>query len=149
MVGLRALYMALNQCGLEEYAYRIITAKGRPSYGEWLDGGATTLWEKWNDRESKNHHMYSDFMSWLMKTPGGINHAEGGEGFTRVKIAPRFLSALDWCRVSQHTVRGQISLGWTRSGDVISLTFTVPEGMTAEFDGREYAAGEYHFEFNA
>ncbi len=145
MVGLRALYMALNRCHLEEYAYRIITAKGRPSYGEWLDGGATTLWEKWNDLESKNHHMYSDFMSWLMKTAGGIDHAEGGEGFTRVRIAPRFLSALDFCRASQNTVRGEVSTEWKRSGDTVHLSFRIPEGMTAEYGGKEYAAGEYRF----
>ncbi len=149
MVGLRALYEALNKCGLEEYAYRIITAKGRPSYGEWLDGGATTLWEKWNDRESKNHHMYSDFMSWLMKTPGGIDHAEGGEGFTRVKIAPRFLSALSWCRAMQNTVRGKVTVEWVRSGDTANLIFTVPEGITAEFEGNEYTAGEYCFVLSA
>ncbi len=149
MVGLRALYEALNKCGLEEYAYRIITAKGRPGYLEWLDGGATTLWEKWNDRESKNHHMYSDFMSWLIKTPGGIDHTDGGEGFTRVKIAPRFLRALDWCCVSQHTARGKVSVEWTRSDDTVSLIFTIPEGITAEFNGSEYFAGEYCFVLSA
>jgi len=145
MVGLRALYMALNRCHLEEYAYRIITAEGRPSYGEWLSLGANTLWEKWNDKESKNHHMYSDFMSWLIKTPGGIDHAEGGEGFTRIKIAPCYLSALDFCRASQNTINGEVLVEWKRISDTVALSFRIPEGMTAEYDGKEYTAGEYRF----
>lgn len=39
MVGIRRLYAALNKCGLEEYAYKIITAKGYPSYVDWMEGG--------------------------------------------------------------------------------------------------------------
>ncbi|MEK6796231.1 MAG: family 78 glycoside hydrolase catalytic domain, partial [Spirochaetota bacterium] len=72
MVGLRHLYDALTICGAPEYAYRVITAKGYPGYGVWLDGDATTLWETWQPGHSKNHHMYSDFMSWLMKNIVGI-----------------------------------------------------------------------------
>ncbi len=144
MVGLRHLYIALNRCGLQEYACRIITSKGRPAYTEWVDGDGTTLWEKWNDLESKNHHMYSDFMSWLMKTPGGIDHA-GTPGFARVRIAPYFLKELSFCRASQKTVRGEVKVAWERAGESVNLTFTVPEGMTAEYEGRDYTAGEYRF----
>ena len=39
MVGIRRLYAALSKCGLEEYAYKIITAKGYPSYVDWIEGG--------------------------------------------------------------------------------------------------------------
>ena len=77
---------------------------------------------------------------------GGIDHAEGGEGFRRVRIAPRFLSALSFCRASQNTVNGEVSTEWTRNGDAVELSFRIPEGMTAEYDGRIYQAGEYRFE---
>ncbi|MBR4173652.1 MAG: family 78 glycoside hydrolase catalytic domain, partial [Clostridia bacterium] len=62
MVGLRRLYTALNKCGLYEYAYKIITVKGYPSYSDWFERGATSLWEYWDwqqNCDSKNHHMYS------------------------------------------------------------------------------------------
>lgn len=144
MVGLRHLYIALNRCGLEEYAYRVIVSKGNPSYSDWVEGDGTTLWEKWHDGESKNHHMYSDFMSWLIKTPGGIDHA-GTPGFERIRIAPCFLKALDFCRASQKTQRGEVSVNWERAGTQIQLTFTVPDGMIAEYEGADYPAGEYRF----
>ena len=60
MVGIRRLLHALNKCGLQEYAYRILTAEGNPGYKEWFDLGATTLWERWQgigNADSKNHHM--------------------------------------------------------------------------------------------
>lgn len=145
MVGLRRLYVALNRCGLQEYAYRIITAKGRPCYSEWLEGDATTLWEVWDESSSKNHHMYSDFMSWLMKTPGGIDHADNAPGFSRVRISPYFLKNLDYCRATQNTVNGEVSVHWERTGQGVCLIFRVPEGMIAEYEGKDYAAGEYQF----
>lgn len=87
MVGLRKLYAALNKCGLEEYAYRILTAKGYPGYREWFDQGAVTLWETWNwpdHHDSKNHRMYSDCLSWMVKTLLGIRQEEGSAGFKRI-----------------------------------------------------------------
>ena len=81
MVGLRRLYGALDQCGASEYAYRVLTAKGYPGYMVWLDGGATTLWETWQCEDSHNHHMYSDFMGWLIKSLVGIRPTFDAPGF--------------------------------------------------------------------
>ena len=97
MVGLRRLYEALNQCGLWEYAYRILTAEGYPGYRDWFDQGAVTLWETWDwaDRhDSKNHHMYSDVMSWMIKTILGIRQEEGSAGFSRILVEPHFFAEL-------------------------------------------------------
>ncbi|NMA47795.1 MAG: hypothetical protein GX945_14665, partial [Lentisphaerae bacterium] len=35
------------------------------------------MWEMWDCHASKNHHMYSDFMGWLVRTLGGINIDRG------------------------------------------------------------------------
>ena len=141
MVGLRHLYIALNICGLQEYAYKIITAKGYPGYRIWLDEGATTLWETWQTGtskgnpytdSSKNHHMYSDFMSWLMKTIVGINPTFEKPGFARVVIEPAFIGALDWAHGSEDTAAGMIETVWTRTVNGVELKVTLPVGITAE-----------------
>ncbi len=88
MVGLRYLYMALNKCGLHECAYRIIAAKGVPSYHVWLENGATTLCEMWDCTCSQNHHMYFDFKSWLMKTVIGINMTS--PAYETISVSPIF-----------------------------------------------------------
>ena len=137
MVGLRSLYDALTICGLQEYAYRVITAEGYPSYYRWLDQGATTLWEIWTDDESHNHHMFSDFMSWLTRNIAGIQVLE--PGMKRVALQPTFVPQLQHC---SGFCRGW-KLSWQRTADGIKVRFTVPEGGTGVFAGKEYPTGEY------
>lgn len=131
MVGLRHLFLALNACGLEDYAYKIITAKGYPSFTDWIENGATTLWEHWNMRQSKNHHMYSDFMSWLMKTLVGIRLCEDAPSYERVEIHPIFLPELDFCHGYTETPKGKIDVSWLREHGAVTLRVTVPENVTA------------------
>lgn len=146
MVGLPRLYPALDACGLSDWALRILTAKGYPGYVEWLDRGATTLWETWQCKDSHNHHMYSSFMAWLVKTPGGIhlNHPEGGE--LCASIEPAFVSDLDWVDAHRDTPKGRIRVCWMRTPSGVSLRVAVPDGMPAVLvlggEVRPLASGE-------
>ena len=143
MVGLPALYAALNMCGLAGYAYKIVTAVGYPSYMRWLDCGATTLWETWQPGNSKNHHMYSDFMSWIQKTLVGINMAE--PGYEKVLIKPEFVPELDFCRGHIDTPKGTVSVDWKREGGKIALEICIPEGLNAIYDGNPLKPGKNVF----
>lgn len=149
MVGTRRLYWALNQCGLPDYAYRILTAEGFPGYFHWLDQGAVTLWEMWNcEGWSRNHHMYSDFMQWLIKTLCGIQVLDEYPGLSKVRIAPYFEPSLTHCRASMRTPFGDILSGWERKESRVQLRFTIPEGCAAIYDSTEYPAGTYEFEID-
>lgn len=145
MLGLRHLYMALNKCGLQEYGYRILTAKGFPSYRTWTENGATTLWERWTCRESKNHHMYSDFMSWLIKTAGGINPNENKPCFETVEIAPYYFRDLTLVRAHYDTPKGRVRTEWKREENGISLRITAPSDGTVLYNGAFLPAGESVF----
>ena len=140
MVGLPHLYAALNMCGLSEYAYKIITAKGYPSYKRWIDCGATTLWETWQPGNSKNHHMYSDFMSWIMKTLVGINIAEAG--YEKIEIKPEFISDLDFCRGYIDTPKGKIEVDWKRTDGKIVLEISIPENIEAIYGDKPLNTGK-------
>ncbi|MCQ2432340.1 MAG: glycoside hydrolase family 78 protein [Clostridia bacterium] len=145
MVGLRRLYYALNACGLEEYAYKIITAAGYPGYREWVDGDATTLWEYWDTiphADSKNHQMYSDFMSWIIKTILGIRTEITAPAYESIRITPHFLRALSYASGYVDVPRGQgkIAVSWKKFGLAAELQITIPEGIHAEYDGRELHA---------
>lgn len=131
MVGLRHLFIALNRCGLEEYAYKAIVAKGYPSFTQWLDNGATTLWETWEMEFSKNHHMYSDFMAWLMKTLVGIQVCPEAPAYEKVEIHPRFIPGIDFCRGYTETPRGKIAVSWKREGEAVQLEIALPADVDA------------------
>lgn len=139
MVGLPHLYEALNKCGLQEYAYRIVTAEGFPSYRNWYNDGMTTLYEMWNLADSHNHHMYSDFMSWMMKTIIGINMVK--PAYEEVSIAPNFFEGLNFARGHIDTKHGRISIDWTRRTEGILVNITVPDGIKAVYKDKVLQAG--------
>ena len=145
MVGLRHLYEALNICGYQEVAYRIINAEGYPSYRDWVEGDATTLWETWQPGNSKNHHMYSDFMSWIMKTLVGISPVIEAPGFAEVNINPAFISQLDYCSGYCDTIRGRIIVNRQRKDNKTELFISLPEGVSGRFKGQVLESGEHRF----
>ncbi len=145
MVGMRRLYYALNKIGAEEYAYRIITASGYPGYRQWFDEGATTLWEFWDTElhaDSKNHQMYSDFMSWMIKTIIGISAEDDAPGFTTVHLKPYFFKDISYAKGSCDTVSGRIAVEWKRLGENISLIVNVPDGIRVYYNGSKLHPGQ-------
>lgn len=145
MVGLRHLYHALNICGLQEYAYRVITASGYPSYRQWVEGDATTLWETWQPGNSKNHHMYSDYMLWMMNTLVGICPDMGKPGFDHVRIAPYFAPELTRCSGYRLLPGGKLQVEWERTAGKVSVVVQVPQGVQVYWQDEILAAGEHSF----
>lgn len=141
MVGLRHLYEALNKCGLQEYAYRIITADGKPSYSQWFDCGATTLWELWNREASRNHHMYSDFMSWIIKTVVGINTDFSDEEKPIAIIEPYIFNELEYATGAVYTQFGKIEVKWSKHKGAAVAEIYVSDGITAYFHGEKLNPG--------
>ncbi len=128
MLGLRHLYYALTKIGRSDYAFKILTSKGFPSFMEWIDErDVTSLCESWNKDSSYNHHMYSFFMAWLMQVPGGIKSYNGDKPNSPLVIAPEFLEGLDYCRVTN----SGYEVYWCREGEGISLQVSVPENHSA------------------
>ncbi len=142
MVGLRYLYLALNRASLQEYAYKILCAKGFPSYSDWVEDGATALYEYWDSTTSKNHHMYSDFMSWLVKTVLGIAPHPHAPGFEKVAVTPFFFKDLTFAEGHCDTVRGRISVRWERKDGGVLVTAYAAEGIDASLFGEKMPAGQ-------
>lgn len=145
MLGIRYLYDALNTCGLEAYAYRVIAAEGFPSYTQWLREGATTLWETFYPGASKNHHMYSGFMLWLMNTLVGINPISGAPGMRHVRVAPFFAPELTYVKGARIIGDGTLRVQWRRKEDEVTVDIDVPKGISVEYRGEVLAEGRYSF----
>lgn len=141
MVGLRHLYYALTKCGQSNLAFRLITNPTYPSQGYWASLGANTLWEMWEPQMSRNHHMYSDFMGWIIDALLGIRADENHPGFTVIDLAPSFPEELTYAKGHVDTVSGKIGVFWQRSENGIDLTVTVPDGMTVTMRGEKLTCG--------
>ena len=142
MVGVQYLYGALSRCGLQDYAYKIIT-ESDPGYRLWHSHGATTLWERWDGVQihSHNHHMFSNILGWFYTGLLGIAPAQSNPGFEKIELSPAFVSDMSFCYGWEDTVRGRIEAKWERKDGEIEYTVTVPETVSASYQGYDLTTG--------
>ena len=86
ILGMKALPNALTKYGYTDVAYKILSRTDYPSYGYWKSLGETTLCELWEENQSRNHHMYSDAVNWIIRNIGGIKNC--GIGYDKVCFEP-------------------------------------------------------------
>jgi len=134
ILGAKALYNVLSENGEHETAYRMLTETTTPSYGNWIQQGATTLWEQWTGWASRNHIMFGDIGAWFYKNLAGINvddRSPDSIAFKHVVIRPRLVGDLTEAKASYQSIRGLIESHWTIQNGRIELTVTVPANTTA------------------
>ncbi len=139
MVGIRRLLHALSKCNLSEYSLKLLKAEGYPGYKVWMDGDATTLWEKWDvnvNSDSKNHHMFSDFMSWLIKNLGGIRYNENKCGELEIVFDPVFVDGIDFVQLEYETEMGKLSVEWKKENNKINLILKKDENVKIVYKGK-------------
>lgn len=136
VLGARVIFHVLSDFNRSDLAYEMITRKDYPSYGNWLEKGATTLWEAFHEEDktyySLNHHFWGDISAWFIKRIAGIRLNPRGDDINRVLITPSFISKLDHADAYHDAPGGRIQASWKRSGEKISLKIRVPEKMCGE-----------------
>lgn len=117
-LGARVLFHVLSEHGESELAYRMITRKDYPSYGNWIARGATALWEDFLppavDAHSQNHHFFGDISSWFIQRIAGIVPNPYLEGADTVLVAPGFIRSLAYAQASYRTPSGKVTVRWER-----------------------------------
>ncbi len=131
ILGAKYLLNALLENGRADVAYRIATQKDLPSWGWWLEQGATTLWEQWNGTESRNHIMFGDISAWFYKALAGIRPDPASPGFKHFSIRPEVVGDLTWVKAQYQSASGLIRSEWKRAGGQFTLKITVPANTTA------------------
>lgn len=167
IVGTRYLFEVLRDSGFADVAWDVITQKTYPGWGYMVAEGATTLWERWEKlagmgMNSHNHIMFGSVDAWFYRSLGGILPLE--PGWTKVRVAPKTPGKLTHASVAQETLRGRISVSWSRSpwlrGDgavrhasetpergEFRLSVSIPDGVAANIElpyadfGRELREG--------
>ena len=129
VLGGRIIFHTLSAFNRSDLAFRMITRPDYPSYGNWVERGATTLWENFapNSVDSPNHHFWGDISAWFIKVPAGINYNPEGNDLRFVRIAPHFISALGSACGYYTSKYGKISSSWKREENRVILTVQAPD----------------------
>jgi len=154
--GQKWLLRTLSAGSAAEHDVALALASQRtfPSWGSWIERGATTCWEDWVGIQDPSHpgndvhpinppthnHIFlcGGLGEWMFRSVGGI--APASPGYGTVAIAPRISATRDPVAVNStvQTVRGQVSSNWTRHDAascvdgrtaLLTLRISVPVGM--------------------
>ncbi len=128
ILGAKYVPRALADNGHMDLAFRQLIQPEFPGWVHWLKQGATTLWESWDGRASRNHIMFGDISAWCFHYLAGIRPDAEQPGFRHVRIQPHFVRGLDWVKAAHYSPRGPIRIQWQRTGDGIALEVNLPPG---------------------
>lgn len=131
ILGTKYVMHALTQVGRADLAYEIATKTTFPSWGHWIEQGATTFWESWGGYASRNHHMFSDVSAWFYKGLAGINPDPENPGFKHIIIHPNIVGDLDWVDAWHRSMYGVIASSWKIEGNFLRMKVKIPANCTA------------------
>lgn len=136
-LGLRVLFQVLADYGQADLAYHMITRRDYPSYGHWIERGATALWEDFLPEEcgeihSQNHHFFGDISRWFIQCVGGIVPNPDLEGSETVRVSPHFIENLTFAKAFYETPEGKIEVHWERIEEKVKITIQVTGNVTGE-----------------
>jgi alpha-L-rhamnosidase len=130
ILGNRYLYSALSNGGRADLALAVAVQRDRPSFGWWIERGATTMWEDADGGNSLNHHMFADVTRWFHQSLVGIRPA--ASGFQRILFAPEFPAGLDRAEGWHVSPYGRIACAWERTGGRVRIAVSIPANCTGE-----------------
>ena len=133
ILGAKYVLNTLADNGRADVAYRMLQTRTMPSYGYWIDKGATTMWERWSDEgnndDSRDHVMFGDVSAWFYKYLAGIQIAS--PGFQTFKLEPHVVGDLTAARATHDTVYGTITSDWKIENGQFRWQVTVPPNTAA------------------
>ena len=119
VLGGRVIFHVLSENGRADLALKMITRPDYPSYGNWLENGATTLWERFytvgGHIDSLNHHFWGDISNWFISSIAGIRVNPKVDDITYFEIRPNFAAKLRNAAARHNTPNGVISVLWERT----------------------------------
>lgn len=151
-IGIRYLFKFLTAAGRTDTIRRIFEKRDYPSFGEQIDGGATTLYEcPGLDRgeHSLNHPFKGGYCLWLYEDVLGVRKTK--PGYKEFTVKPLTTAIIREARGSIDTVNGTIRVDY-RAGSYFRVT--VPAGTRARvyvpgpdgaFTEYELTGGDYAF----
>ena len=130
-IATRFLFETLSMHGMGDIAYTIMNQRDYPSYGWWIEQGATTTWEKWNGNGSRNHPMFGGGLTWYSRVLAGVDTDPKAPGFKHIIIRPIPTKELTDVSYSTMTPYGKVASHVSHDGSSVKMEVDVPFGSTA------------------
>ncbi|MEF8845488.1 MAG: family 78 glycoside hydrolase catalytic domain [Bacteroidales bacterium] len=131
VIGVKCLINVLTEHGLTDLAYEMITQKTYPGYEDWIERGATTLWQTWDGSMSRNHIMFGSVDEWFFEALAGIKIDPEHPGFKHFFLEPQIPEKLTHAQARHHCMYGEIKSAWRKKENGTAFKFNVPFNTSA------------------
>ncbi|MDO9397427.1 MAG: family 78 glycoside hydrolase catalytic domain [Herbiconiux sp.] len=129
VLGTKYLLPQLTRYGHAATALAVALQTDYPSWGLWLEAGATSLWEHWSPAaRSHGHYFLGTLDDWLFGAVGGISPA--APGWREIRIEPAVLE-LGFAEAEVLTPLGRASVSWRTEGSGLVIDVEIPVGAVA------------------
>jgi alpha-L-rhamnosidase len=129
--GTQFIFEVLSENGMHHLAYEAMNKKTAPSYGYWLEQGATTTREGWIRFGSHNHPMFGGGLVWFYRKLAGMNADEKNPGYRHIIFRPQPVEEMDYVKYTNNTSFGMAGINWKNQPDQFTMEVTVPVGSAA------------------
>lgn len=134
IIGTKYLWPILVKENYGELAFDVATKTTYPSYGYWMENGATTLLENWSMGWSQNHQYYGSIVEYFYKYLAGIQSPMEGNtsiGYKSIHLQPYVPDKLRSVQATLETMVGTITSDWIKENDSFSYNVLIPANSTA------------------
>ena len=144
--GTKLFFDVLDRAGLANEALSAYLQRDFPSFGHWIEQGATTTWEQWDGGNSHCHPMFGGGLTWLYSWLGGIRF----DNPRLVCFSPHLPPQITWVETSLESPYGVVHLRADRLTDGrLKMSVSVPVGMKGVVllptFSREIGSGHWDF----
>ncbi len=129
--GTQFFFETLAANGMNDVAYEAMNKRDYPSYGSWIEQGATVTWEQWDGKNSRNHPMFGGGLNWFYRTLAGVNADENEPGYKHIIIKPALPGKLNDVYYSNKTPYGKVVSEVKRNAGHLEMNITIPVGSYA------------------
>ncbi|MBQ7369286.1 MAG: hypothetical protein IJW60_06245, partial [Clostridia bacterium] len=125
ILGNKYLHRVLFARGLGDISVKIWERNEYPSFGYCIRHGAVSMCEDFEDRLSRNHHMFGDISAVFYSCIAGIGYyMENGIVCVQIKIPD--LKKIRSAQANIDTPNGRLSVKWAKEKDGIHVKVRTP-----------------------
>ena len=142
VIGCKPLFDVLSDYGDGDLAIKLITQDKFPSFKYWLDNGATSLWEAFNELEdnhlmrkdggrvlSLNHHFWGTISAFFYKYIAGLNINPNLTNANEISIKPFYYSGIDNVKCSFRSGNNEIVYEITKTNNELKVNIIKNKGF--------------------
>ena len=132
-IGYHYVVRALTDGDRSDVLFDMLSRTDKPSYGDQLAHGATTLTEAWdaNPNSSQNHFMLGHAEEWFYRGLAGIRIDIDRDREERIIIHPAIVGDVRSAKATFRSSLGDIESGWSLDGKTLHMSMSIPKESMA------------------